>query len=46
MLTLVQIYIVIHLHVEVSLRLPSSTRYGAEAEPRGHIEVERGEAVN
>ena len=34
------------LQVLVSSRLPSSTRYGAEAEPMGHIEVERGEAVN
>ena len=33
-------------YVLVSSRLPSSTRYGAEAEPRGHIEVERGDAVN
>ena len=32
--------------VLVSSRRPSSTRYGAEAETRGHIEVERGEAVN
>ena len=32
--------------VLVSSRLPSSTRYGAEAKPRGHIEVEQGEAVN
>ena len=32
--------------VLVSSPLPSSTRYGAEAEPRGHMEVERGEAVN
>ena len=40
-------YIIIsYCQVLVSSRLPSSTRYGAEAEPRGHIEVERGEAVN
>ena len=32
--------------VLVSSRLPSSTRYCAEAKPRGHIEVEREEAVN
>ena len=38
--------LVFYKHVLVSSRLPSSTRYGAEAEPRGHIQVERGEAVN
>ena len=36
----------VHVHVLDTSRLPTSTKYGAEAKPGGHIEVERGEAVN